>query len=72
MGHVTVMVPEGHAIQVHPPGSVQLNQAGMIHDPMAVGARREMDKVLSKKTKVTKKGGFHDGAQDGPVNDSER
>jgi hypothetical protein len=47
MGHVTVMVPEGHAIQVHPPGTQpQMGQPGMIHDPMALGAKAAMDASL--------------------------
>jgi hypothetical protein len=46
MAHVTVMVPEGHAIQVHPPGGVAAPMAGTVHDPMAVGAKAAMDAVM--------------------------
>ena len=46
MAHVTVMVPDGHAIQVHPPGGVAPPHAGMVHDPMAVGAKAAMDAAL--------------------------
>lgn len=46
MGHVTVMVPEGHAIQVHPPGGPAPMQAGMIPDPMAMGAKAAMDAAM--------------------------
>ncbi len=46
MAHVTVMVPEGHAIQVHPPGGPAPMQAGMVPDPMAVGAKAAMDAAM--------------------------
>jgi hypothetical protein len=46
MAHVTVMVPDGHAIQVHPPGTVAAPMAGMAHDPMAAGAKAAMDAVM--------------------------
>lgn len=46
MGHVTVMVPEGHAIQVHPPGGVAPPQAGMIPDPAAHGAQAAMSAAI--------------------------
>lgn len=46
MGHVTVMVPEGHAIQVHPPGTVMPQTAGMVPDPAMAGAKAAMDSAL--------------------------
>lgn len=47
MAHVTVMVPDGHAIQVHPPGvPAPSTQVGTIHDPMALGAKAAMDAAM--------------------------
>lgn len=44
--HITLMVPEGHAVQVHPPGVMPHAQTGMIHDPAAMGAKAVMDAAL--------------------------
>ena len=46
MAHVTVMVPDGHTIQVHPPGGVAPPMAGTVHDPMAMGAKAAMDAAM--------------------------
>lgn len=46
MAHVTVLVPDGHTIQVHPPSSVAPPHAGMVHDPMAMGAKAAMDSAV--------------------------
>lgn len=40
------MVPEGHSIQVHPPGVQPMPQAGMVHDPAAMGAKAAMDAAV--------------------------
>jgi hypothetical protein len=50
MTQTIVMVPEGHTVQVHPPGHVPQPaippQTGMIADPAAAGAKRAMDAAL--------------------------
>lgn len=46
MGHVMVMVPDGHAVQVHPPGSVNPPGAGMVADPAQSGALQAMNAAL--------------------------
>lgn len=48
MGHITLMVPEGHAVQVHPPGTMphMAPQSGMIGDPALAGAKAAMDTAL--------------------------
>ena len=54
--HVMVAVPPGHTVQVHPPGHAQMTPAstpvnahptGMVHDPMANGAKLAMDAALA-------------------------
>jgi hypothetical protein len=43
------MVPEGHTVQVHPPGAVPqpaLEQPGMIPQPMNAGAQQAMSAAL--------------------------
>lgn len=42
------MVPDGHTLQIHPPGSMggPAQQPGMIHDPLAAGAKAAMDAAI--------------------------
>lgn len=65
---------DGHSVTIElRKMDVKHGEAGpQSQEALNKGARAEMDKVLSKSTKVTKKGGYHDGATDGPVEDSER
>lgn len=55
MGHVGVMVPEGHVIQIHPPGAIGAPPGamgapppapGMIPNPPAEGALAAMNSAL--------------------------
>lgn len=55
--HVTIAVPAGHTVQVHPPGQVGLPNpaqpgpsSGMIHDPRMEGAKAAMDAALAPPT----------------------
>lgn len=53
------MVPEGHTIQVHPPGAISqpsLQPQGMMPNPATDGAKAAMDAVLpAPKPKIKKK-----------------
>jgi len=51
MAQTTIMVPEGHTVQVHPPGhtpmpSLPPMSSGMIADPAMQGAKAAMDAAL--------------------------
>jgi hypothetical protein len=48
MAHTIVMVPEGHTVQVHPPGAIPqpAMQTGMISNPANEGAKASMDAAL--------------------------
>lgn len=47
MGHVSVLVPDGHTLQIHPPAAPMAPQ-GMVADPMMQGAKGAMDQVMPK------------------------
>jgi len=47
MAHTIVMVPEGHTVQVHPPGMLG-QPPGMMADPLAAGGKAAMDAVMPK------------------------
>lgn len=62
MGHVMVAVPEGHTVQVHPPGmgpgAPAPQPQGMVADPMAMGGQAAMTAALAappKKAPAKKK-----------------
>jgi ribosomal protein L12E/L44/L45/RPP1/RPP2 len=51
MSRVMVEVPDGHAVQVHPPVP---SLTGMIHDPAIAGAKKAMDAALPAPGEQTK------------------
>lgn len=61
VGHTVVMVPEGHTVQVHPPGAMPMPAApmpqapGIIPDPAAMGAKQVMDAAIPKPEKKAAK-----------------
>ena len=46
MARIMVEVPDGHALQVHPPGLPNPHTGGMIPDPATAGAKQAMDSAL--------------------------
>ena len=74
MAHTIVMVPEGHTVQVHPPGTVpqpgipqqQAPMPGMVPDPAAQGAKAIMDAAVPREPKkAAKKEAGHESAKKG-------
>lgn len=56
MAHTIVMVPEGHTVQVHPPGvipqpGIPPQPQGVVGDPMASGGKAAMDAVMPPEPK---------------------
>ena len=71
MAHVSVMVPDGHTIQIHPPGGPMPPMAqGMVPSAIPDGMKAAMDSALPAPEPKPKKKAVAEAARKGAGSES--